>query len=131
MGRMGEAGTGEAALEACARLQPDLLVLDIGLPGGMDGLEVARRLKDQGSPTRILVLTGSEERSTLFEARRIGVDAFVEKQGTIADLPEAIRAVADGEWTFSAQLERNSNQHLAALVRWARETSRVVSSLTP
>jgi len=127
---VGEAGNGNAALDACARLQPDVLVLDVGLPG-IDGFEVARRLKEQGSAVRILILTGMEDPSAVFESRRIGVDAFVEKQGTISDLPGAIRAVADGEWGFSPDQERRANQHLAALIKWARETSRAISSLTP
>jgi len=127
---VGEAGNGNAALDACARLQPDVLVLDVGLPG-IDGFEVARRLKEQGSAVRILILTGMEDPSAVFESRRIGVDAFVEKQGTISDLPGAIRAVADGEWAFSPDQERRANQHLAALIKWARETSRAISSLTP
>src|SRR5881296_2876935 len=76
---VGEAGNGNAALDACARLQPDVLVLDVGLPG-IDGFEVARRLKEQGSAVRILILTGMEDPSAVFESRRIGVDAFVEKQ---------------------------------------------------
>ena len=125
-----EAGTGQAALEACARHQPDVLVLDFGLPG-MDGLEVARRLKAEHSSVRILILTGSEESETLFESRRIGIDAYVEKDARVAELPAAIKSVAEGTWSFSTLQERRANQHLASMIKWARETSRVLSKLTP
>jgi DNA-binding NarL/FixJ family response regulator len=126
---VGQAGSGTEALEVCARVKPDVLVIDVGLPG-IDGLEVARRLKAQRSPIRILVLTGSEEPGSLFEARRIGVEAFVEKSAHIEELPGTIRKVAAGEWEFSSRQQQRANQQLAVLIRRARETKRVAASLT-
>jgi DNA-binding NarL/FixJ family response regulator len=127
---VGEANSGPGALEACATCRPDVLVLDIGLPG-IDGVEVVRRLKASDSPTRILILTGSEDPTALFEARKAGVDGFMEKDGWIGDLPRAIEAVHDGTWSFSAQQHQTSNLELLRQVASARERSRVVSSLTP
>jgi len=127
---IGEARTGPEALEACAEHRPDVLVLDVGLPG-IDGIEVVRRLKASDSGTRVLVLTGSEEPSVLFEARKAGVDGFMEKDGAISELPQAIEAVHDGTWSFSAEQEQTSNLQLLQLVSSARERSRVASGMTP
>jgi DNA-binding NarL/FixJ family response regulator len=127
---VGEAASGPGALEACAEHRPDVLVLDIGLPG-IDGVEVVRRLKASESPTRILILTGSEDPSALFEARRAGVDGFMEKDGAIGEVPRNIAAVHDGTWDFSALQQQMSNLQLHRLVSSARERSRVASSLTP
>ena len=127
---VGDAGTGQAALDLCEELSPDVLVLDLSLPGGIDGFEVARRLRAEGSGTRILVLTGSEEPGALFECRRIGVDAFVEKDTHINDLPETIKAVVRGTWEFTKSQERSANQQLAALLRRVREAARIAQVLT-
>jgi DNA-binding NarL/FixJ family response regulator len=127
---VGEANSGPGALEACATYRPDVLILDIGLPG-IDGVEVVRRLKASQSPTRILILTGSEDSTVLFEARKAGVDGFMEKDGAIGELPSAIEAVNDGTWSFSAQQQQTSNLELLRMVASARERSRVASSLTP
>jgi len=127
---IGEASSGPGALEACAMHRPDVLVLDIGLPG-IDGVEVVRRLKASKSATRILILTGSEGPASLFEARKAGVDGFMEKDGSVSELPAAIEAVHDGTWNFSAQQQQSSNLELLRMVASARERSRVASSLTP
>ena len=119
---VGEAATGPGALEACARTTPDVVILDVGLPG-LSGFDVARALKSNGSRTKILVLTGSGEHSALFEARRIGVDAFVEKDLSITQIPETILDVAAGKRAFSTQQERRTNQHLASIMRPAPSRS--------
>ena len=113
---VGEAATGPGAIEACARYTPDVVILDVGLPG-LSGFDVARALKSNGSRTKILVLTGSGEHSALFEARRIGVDAFVEKDLSITQIPETILDVASGKRASTTQQERRTNQHLASMMR--------------
>jgi two-component system, NarL family, response regulator NreC len=127
---VGSTGDGIRALELCGELEPDVLVLDLTLPGGIDGFEVARRLKARRSRVRILVLTASDDPGVLFECRRIGVDAFVEKSAHIADLPSTIRKVAVGDGGLSSTQERQTNEHLAELVRRSRESARVAQSLT-
>ena len=53
-----EVEDGDSALEACRRYRPEVMVLDLVLPGSMQGLDVARAIRGEGLPTRILVLTG-------------------------------------------------------------------------
>ena len=126
---IGEAGSGQEALEECGRLCPDVVILDLQLPG-MDGFEVARRLRKEAIPVRILVLTGSDDPYSLFECRRIGVDGYLEKTGALAEVIEAIRAVAGGDQTFNSQQERTVHKQLAELVRSTREARRVTVLLT-
>src|SRR6266566_5203178 len=79
---VGEAATGVEALQKCRELQPDVLVLDLGLPG-MDGFDVIRRLRQEGSLVRILVVSGRDDRAAVFESLRHGADGFFEKAGSV------------------------------------------------
>src|SRR6266702_3720921 len=69
---VGEAGDGESALQACRDLRPDVLVLDLVLPG-IDGFEVARRLDSEGTHPQVLVISGRTDEEAIFEARRLGL----------------------------------------------------------
>src|SRR6266540_190566 len=68
---VGEASSGREALEACRADRPDVVVLDLILPG-MDGFEVIRRLRRDGSKAKILVLTNRDDRDAIFESFRLG-----------------------------------------------------------
>lgn len=85
-----------SAVEAARVHRPDVLVLDISMPGG-GGLEVARRLHEMELPTRIVVLTMHAEDRYVMEAVRLGAAGYVLKRSADKDLIEAIRAVAAGE----------------------------------
>lgn len=85
-----------SALAAVQRELPDVLVLDLSMPAG-GGLEVARRVREIGIPTKIVVLTMWAEERYILEAVRLGVAGYVLKRSADRDLIEAIRAVARGE----------------------------------
>ena len=84
-----------SAIDAARTHRPDVLVLDIAMPGG--GLEVARRLQEMELPTRIVVLTMYAEDRYVMEAVRLGAAGYVLKRSADRELIEAIRAVAAGE----------------------------------
>ena len=63
----GQVGDGEAAVDAARRLRPDLILLDISMPG-LDGLQALRRIKDERPEVQVVMLTVSDDDSTLFEA---------------------------------------------------------------
>ena len=83
------------AIAAAQEHRPDVLVLDISMPGG--GLEVARRVREMELATKIVVLTMFAEDRYVMEAVRLGAAGYVLKRSADRDLLEAIRAVAAGE----------------------------------
>ncbi|HEY7755947.1 MAG TPA: response regulator transcription factor [Actinomycetota bacterium] len=127
---IGEVETGEAALEACFADDPDVIVLDLALPGELQGLDVARRIRAEGHPARILVLTGLSDEQTLFESMRVGVDGFLEKTAGVRFVAEALRRIARGERVFSRDQERAALAALGRLARQTREASGAKAHLT-
>ncbi len=91
----GEAADGEAALGAIAALRPDVVLLDVRMPR-MDGIEVLRRLAEQGGGPPVVVLTTFDDDDALFACIRAGARGFLLKDVTLEDLAEAIRTVAGG-----------------------------------
>ena len=85
-----------SAIDATREHRPDVLVLDISMPGG-GGLEVARRIREMELPTKIVVLTMYAEDRYVMEAVRLGAAGYVLKRSADSELTEAIRAVAAGE----------------------------------
>ena len=126
----GEVGTGEEALEACRSLRPDVVVLDLALPGTLQGLDVARTVRAEGIAGRILVLTGRTDEQALFEAIRAGVDGYLEKTAGVRFIADALLRVGAGERVFTPEQERVAVAELGRLARQARESSGVRASLT-
>lgn len=122
---------GSAAVEAVARHRPDVLVLDLRMPG-VDGLEVIRRLQASGEiPTRVVLLTGSIDEEEALEAIRLGVRGVVLKEMASRLLVECVRKVHAGErWlergSFGAAMERAARREAAASDLAARLTPREI-----
>ena len=100
---VGEAGTGQEALALAASLQPDLVLLDIGLPD-MSGLDVAAKLGEVAPGTRALMLSMYDNREYVLSALRAGAAGYVLKDATSKEIIAAIRAVAAGASYCSASL---------------------------
>lgn len=83
-----------AAVVAAQEHRPDVLVLDISMPGG--GLEVARRVREMELPTKVVILTMFAEDRYVMEAVRLGAAGYVLKRSADTELLEAIRTVAAG-----------------------------------
>jgi DNA-binding NarL/FixJ family response regulator len=126
---VGEAGDGREAVERYLELRPDVVVLDLVMPG-IEGLEVARQLREADPEARILILSGRDDRATIFECLRIGVRGYQEKSTPVDEIAAAIEAVAAGTRVFSVELERGALSHLGDVARQARETARA-ARLTP
>lgn len=96
--RTAEAATGPEALAKAAALRPDLVLLDLSLPG-MDGWEIARRLRadEGGDRVRILALTAHSNRKPLTDALRAGCDAVLTKPCVPDDLIDRVRALLADE----------------------------------
>ena len=92
---VGEAGDGKAALDQVAALGPNVVVLDLTMPG-MSGLSTARTLKDNASGTAVVALTRHDDDAFVQELMTAGAAAYVLKQSSSATLLNAIRAAAAG-----------------------------------
>jgi DNA-binding NarL/FixJ family response regulator len=103
---VGEAGDGEEAVAATRRLRPDVVVMDIRMPG-MDGLEATRRLVSQaGHAPRVLVLTTFDLDEYVYEALRAGASGFLLKGAPAGQLVHAVRVVAEGDALISPSVTR-------------------------
>jgi DNA-binding NarL/FixJ family response regulator len=93
---VGEAEEEQGALSLTIELQPDIVLVDIGL-GTSGGLDVAKQLLRTSPETRIVLFAGSNDEQLLFDAVRIGVHGYLQKTLSIEDLRRALRAVKCGE----------------------------------
>ena len=92
---VGTAADGRGLLESAARLDPDVIVLDITMPG-LDGFGAARSLKRAGCRSRLVFLTVHEDPDFVREALSLGADAYVLKSRLVSDLQNAIEEVLAG-----------------------------------
>jgi two-component system, NarL family, response regulator NreC len=100
-----EARNGEEALLRAEETKPDLVIMDITMPG-MDGLEATRRLKIQNPNCLVLALTVHEDKQYFMEMLSAGASGYITKQAAADDLVAAIRAVAAGQVYLQPALAR-------------------------
>ena len=93
---VGEAATGAEAVQLVSDTSPDVVVMDIRMPG-MDGIEATRRIMAGSASTRVLVLTTFDEDDYVYGALRAGASGFVVKDMALDDILAAIRVVAAGD----------------------------------
>jgi DNA-binding NarL/FixJ family response regulator len=91
-----EAGDGLEAVEAAARLRPDVVLMDIRMPG-VDGLEATRRIGEGNTPTRVLILTTFGLTDYVYEALRAGASGFLLKDSPAEELLAGVHIVARGD----------------------------------
>jgi DNA-binding NarL/FixJ family response regulator len=92
----GEAGDGEQAVELVAKLDPDIVLMDVRMPT-MDGVEATRRIVAAGARSRVIILTTFDLDEYAYSALRAGASGFLLKDAPPADLLSAIRSVARGD----------------------------------
>jgi DNA-binding NarL/FixJ family response regulator len=109
---IGEAEDGEEAIARCRELRPDLVLMDISMPG-MDGIEATRRVKAEFPETSVLVLTAHADQSILLDAVRAGAAGYVLKDSKPARVVEAVRAVLGGETPLDQGLTMRLLRRLA------------------
>ncbi|WP_182900923.1 response regulator transcription factor [Microbispora sp. H10830] len=102
---VGEAATGSEAVRLVGDLGPDVVVMDIRMPG-MDGIEATRRITAGAATTRVLVLTTFDEDDHVYGALRAGASGFVVKDMALDDILTAIRVVAAGDALIAPSVTR-------------------------
>lgn len=93
---VGEASNGQEAIEVAAALRPDVILMDLRMPV-LDGAAATRRLQENGSPARVIVLTTFDDDENIFEGLRAGAVGYLLKDVSSEKLVEAIRVAAHGE----------------------------------
>lgn len=107
---IGEASNGVTAIELARKLSPDIIILDIGLPG-LDGFEVIDRLQLSDNKSKIIVLTGLSAEIYVGRCMRAGVAGFVSKDNNLTNLVGAIKAVQMGFSCFPNTGSTNTMNH--------------------
>jgi DNA-binding NarL/FixJ family response regulator len=109
---VGEAGNGLDAVELAHRLRPDVVVMDIRMPG-LDGLEATRRIchDETTTTTKVLVLSMFDLDDYVYNALRAGASGFLLKDATPIELLDAVRRIADGESLLAPSLLRRLIDH--------------------
>jgi DNA-binding NarL/FixJ family response regulator len=112
---VGEAGTGEEAVELARRRLPDVALMDIRMPG-MDGIEATRRITAAGPLPKVLVLTTFDLDEYAFGALRAGASGFLLKDVRPGELVAAIRTVATGDAVVSPRVTRRLLEEYAQVL---------------
>ena len=113
-----EAANGAEAVERAVREKPDVVLLDLTMPGpGGSGLAVVRTLRDRAPDARVLILSVHDDREYVLESVRAGAHGYLRKDSSPAEIRQAIHAVCAGDSFFSPPVAR----HLAAAVQGGSE----------
>jgi DNA-binding NarL/FixJ family response regulator len=110
---VGDAGTGSEAVRAAVTLRPDVIVMDIQMPG-MTGIEATREISRVAPEVGVLMLTMFEDDESVFAAMRAGARGYVLKGAAPTDMIRAIAAVAAGEAIFGTGVARRALAYLTA-----------------
>ncbi|MEU0650478.1 response regulator transcription factor [Streptomyces umbrinus] len=139
---VGEAANGTEAVRTTAELRPDVVLMDVRMPG-MDGIEATRRIVESGGRSRILVLTTFDLDEYAYDALRAGASGFLLKDAQPDELVTGVRAVAAGDAVISPGLTRklidtfgdrlpghspNQQKQLADLTQREREVLTAIAS---
>jgi DNA-binding NarL/FixJ family response regulator len=119
---VGEAGDGASAVELAQRLKPDVVLMDIRMPG-MDGIQATRALAGPGveEPIKVLILTTFGLDEYVVESLRAGASGFLLKDAPPEDLVEAIRIVAAGDALLAPSVTRRLLDRVASRLPRANE----------
>jgi len=107
---VGEAGDGAAAVELASRIEPDLVLMDVRMPG-VDGIEATRRIRALPAPPKVLILTTFDLDEYVYAGLRAGASGFLLKDTLAAELISAVRVVTSGEAVAAPSVTRRLISH--------------------
>jgi len=111
---VGEAATGEEAVRLSAEVQPDVVLMDVQMPG-ISGVDATRQIVSNSPQIRVLVVTMFEDDSLVFAAMRAGARGYLLKGARHEDMVRAIRAVGSGDAIFSSEIAARLVNYFATL----------------
>jgi DNA-binding NarL/FixJ family response regulator len=111
---VGEASSGEEAIELAATLSPAFIVMDIRLPG-LNGLEATKEILRENASLNVLIVSMFDDDASVFAAMQAGARGYVLKGATHAELLRALRAVANGEAIFSPAIATRLTSYFSKL----------------
>ena len=126
-----EADTGQAALTLFQHAEPDIIMLDLAMPG-MDGLQVLETLASEGVDVYVVVVTSYDDKAYLDRAFELGARGYVLKDSAVSDILDCIEAVRSGGIYISPSLGRNrpalpaADRHVKTLLEELTPTERIV-----
>jgi DNA-binding NarL/FixJ family response regulator len=112
---VGEAGDGDEAVALVERMQPDVVLMDVRMPG-VDGIEATRSIAASGSSARIVILTTYDVDEYVFSALRAGASGFLLKDVRPAELTEAVRVIARGDALLAPAVTRRLLDRFAGVL---------------
>ena len=111
---VGEAATGDEAVALAADLRPDVILMDLQMPG-LNGIEATRRVVEANPEARVLMVTMFEDDDSVFAAMRAGARGYLLKGAKYEETLRAIRAVGDGEAIFSPAIAVRLTAYFAGI----------------
>jgi len=102
---VGDAGDGETAVKKALELRPDLIIMDLLMPGGMDGAETTRKLLEEWPEAKVVILTTYETADGIAHAIDAGAKGAIVKKAELDELTKAIKAVVGGETYVSDEIK--------------------------
>lgn len=127
---VGQVADGRELVKEAARLTPDVIILDVGMPQ-LNGIEAARQLAEQGSKAKIVFLTQQLETSFLQFAFNAGAHGYVAKQASSVELLDAIKAVLSGQYYVTSLISGAQAEVLARRNPRTNPASLFTDKLTP
>jgi DNA-binding NarL/FixJ family response regulator len=126
---VGEAGDGSAAIDAVRTTRPDVVLMDVRMPG-VDGIEATRRLTESGVSSRIVILTTYDLDEYVFDALAAGASGFLLKHVPPEDLVHGVRVVAGGEALLAPSITKRLIEEFAKQRAPVRTTGTDLKTLT-
>jgi two-component system response regulator NreC len=128
---IGEAGTGEEGLELARQHAPEVVLMDVEMPGPMNGIEAAFRIKSELPNTAVIILTVHEDREVIFEAIKAGASGYLPKSAPLDQIQHAVKVVSQGGSFLEAGLARKVLDQFSKYAEEARAAADVYDLLTP
>ncbi|MCA0455017.1 MAG: response regulator transcription factor [Chloroflexi bacterium] len=100
---VGNAGDGETGIKLCREKTPDVVLMDMIMPGGMDGVTATRLMHEQCPDARVIAVTASKDETVIQNVMKAGAISYILKDASIYELAQAIRSAYNGKQTIAAE----------------------------